>query len=179
MPLSTDYGARHFPDRISFADIGLPAEVVDNTAIAADAALEASKLQHQHILRYSQLSGTEVVQETHILRICEGTGVVNSVETVAAIIPTADLDFYTIMVRKIPIADRTTPVDCLSAVITYNNTIAVAVSATYAILTGELAVLADRSFVDGDIIDVVVTVTDNGGTNAKGVGVNVKITEAA
>ena len=181
MSLSEIHGNRHYRDHVSFSSVTLPDGSVDNDAVAAGAAVEASKLQHQHVIHYSQATAADTItDESRVLHICQGVGSVESVEVTSEVAPDADTDFVTVDVNRVRAGVSHT---VLTGDITYNNTNAKAgaggdVDGNYGIVEGTIDGDYD-DLADNDIIEIDVTHTDNGGTNASGICVNITIREAA
>lgn len=179
MATSTIHGDTHFPDRLSSGSMGIPDGTVDNDAVNAAAAIAATKLQHQHALNYNQINTADTVTAgTFLLHVCRGIGQVIAVEVTSSVAPDADTDFFTInIVRRRAGA----AVNVLTGVVTYNNTNALAgdggdVNGNYGIITGTIDG-ANDDYVDDDVLEVVVAVTNNGGTNASGLNVTVVVRE--
>jgi hypothetical protein len=171
--MSEIYGNIHFRDRVSMGSLDLPANSVVNASVVAGAGLAASKLQHQHAIRYSQaVVADTVIDETMVVHICQGAGSVEAVEVVSAVAPLADTDFFTVDVQRVR---GGAALSVLTAVITYNNTNA---PANWTIITGTIDGAVD-DLLDGDMLQVIVDATDNGSTNASGLCVTITIREAA
>jgi len=165
-------GNVHVGGRLTCTNFTPPSGCIGNAAVASDADVAASKLQHQHALHHKQVSGTDVVTATEILHICRGVGVVVDVEVTSAVCPDADTDFYTVMIQRVRAG---APANVLTGVITYNNTNA---PANWTILTGTIDGGVD-DLADGDMLQSVVTVTNNGGSQSQGLCVTVTIRELA
>jgi hypothetical protein len=142
---------------------------VANAQVSATADSAATKLEHQMNVPYGQPSGTAVAAETKSLFIVKGaTGSIVQFE--AAIIGTIATG-----------ADRTVSVDLqkstgagafatvLSAPIAFNN--------VSVIRTLTQATISSASLVDGDILQVVVTVAGAAGNQALGLAVALTVRE--
>ena len=181
MSLSTIYGNHHFVDRLSCGSFDVPAGTVVDADVNAAAAVQASKLQHQHVISYSQATVADTItDESRVLYICKGVGQIIGVEVTSEVAPDADTDFVTIDVNKVRAG---VSASVLTADIIYNNTNAKAgdggdANGNYGIVTGTIDGAEDDT-VDNDIIEIDITHTDNGGTNASGICVNIVIREAA
>lgn len=155
------------PDNTA-GSITQPSGSITNAKVAADAAIAATKVQHQHTLGYSQAAGTAVVAETKGLFVARNAGVIVSVE--AAIIGTIATG-----------ADRTVDVNVLKS--TAGGAFATVLTANIqftnvsVLRTVSVAALAATTFVDGDIFEVVVTVAGAAGNQALGLVVSVNLQE--
>ena len=181
MSLSVVYGSRHYPETVSFADARLNEGAVGKNEIEAAADIEASKLQHRYVISYAQpVVPDTVTDESMVLHICRGAGTVIAIEVTSAVAPDADTDYVTIDVNRVRAGTAHT---VMTGDITYNKTTAMAgaggnpANGNYGIVTGTL----DGSYtalLDNDVITVDITHTDNGGTNASGITVNITIDES-
>ncbi len=175
------HGNTHYRDRLSCGSLGIPAGTVNNAAVAAGAAIAAAKLQHRHVIPYTQATVADTItDESRVLYICKGIGLVESVEVTSEVAPDGDTDFVTIDVNKVRAG---VSASVLTGDIIYNNTNALAgtggdVNGNYGIVTGTIDG-AEDDLLDNDIIEIDITHTDNGGTNASGICVTIVITEAA
>jgi hypothetical protein len=156
---------------LSAQAMNLPANAVADAAVKAAAGIAATKLEHQHALRYSQPAGTAVVSETAGLFICRGaTGTI--VQLDAAILGAIATD-----------ASRTVTVDLqkgnagtafatvLSAPLSFGSTDVLRTVKTAAPIVTTLAA--------GDQLRVVVTVAGGVGAQAQGLVVTATVREAA
>jgi hypothetical protein len=142
-----------------------PAGCIGNAAIAANAGLQASKLEHQHAIRYSQKAGTAVVSETIPLHIARAAGTVVSVEVVTVTPPTST-DTVTIDLKKGNASTGYATV--LTSVVTIDNASVTRTIYSAAITTADYS--ADDSF------ELVITAT---GSSCQGLAVIVTVREAA
>jgi len=145
-----------------------PPGCITDTAVQAQAGIDATKLIHQFPLRYSQAPGTAVIAETTHLHITRATGTVVSIE---AMTPTPATG-----------ADRTVSIDLqkstaggafasiLSAPITLNNS-----TTARAVVT---VTIANTALVDGYFLELVVTVAGAVGNQAQGLLVTVTLRES-
>ena len=170
--ISTHKGHFHVQNRLSCGELIIPDGALLDAAVGSSAAIQASKLNHQHVLEYHQPNGTDVVSETQLIGIIRATGTVHAVQVASAVAPDGDADFYTVQINRIRAAAS---VNVLTAVITYNNTNA---PANYDILDGTING-ANDDLIDDDVLQAVITVTNNGGAQAQGLTLIVTIREAA
>ena len=181
MSLNTIWGDTHFPDNLSMGSVSLPDECITKENIESNAGIEASKLQHQHVIQYNQKSVADTVAaETMVVHICRGEGSIVSVEVTSSVAPTADTDYFTVDVKRVRSG---TGHSVLSSAITYNNTNAKAgdggdASGNYGIVVGTIDGSYD-DLEDNDVLEVEIGVVNNGGTNASGCCVTITIREAA
>lgn len=148
-----------------------PAGCIDNDAIEAGAGIESSKLEHRHVIRYDQITGTAVTAETRGVHIVRGaTGTLISME--AAIVGAIATG-----------GDRTVTVDLRKS--TGGAAFATVCSSTIGFTSAdtirvpEAAVFSSTSLVDGDILQIVVTVAGAAGNQAQGLVVTLNLDEDA
>lgn len=143
--------------------VSLPAGNIGNSAIAAAAGVEASKLQHQHQPTYGQIGTAVSVAEIPFHSV---QGAVASLESFSAgsIGVAVGAATVTIDIKK----NGTT---CLSGVITLDtgNTTRVPESGTITVPAG----------VAGDLYTLVIVATAGGGTLPTGLFVRAKFRESA
>lgn len=155
-------GDVHVAGALSSNTMNIPAGTVVNADVSASAAIAATKLQHQHQPNYSQETGTNVAAEEYIIHTVYGaTGTIVAFE--AGIV-------------TIPSGDRTAVVDLhkngatvLSAPITLDS------GNTTLIVEG--GTISSAALVDGDVLEVVVTLGGSSGTNPQGLFVSSIIRE--
>lgn len=135
---------------------------VRNAGVAADAAIQATKLQHQYVQHYFK-TGTAATETVpiHVAYGATGTIVAIKAGSIAIAVGAATV---TIDLKK----NGTT---CLSAVITLDsgNTARVV----------EAGTLTVTDYVTGDFFELVITATAGGGTIPTGLGVVVVFREDA
>jgi hypothetical protein len=165
-------GDFHFPDRVTFTDIGLPDSSVDASMIEASAGIEASKCEQERVIRYTQVTGTAVVANAgEGLHIVTGaTGDVISIEAVVtgAIATGADRT-VTIDLKKS--TGGAAYASILTSTIVLDNTNTLRVLEAGAITGGTL--------VDGDSLLLTVAVAGASGNQAQGLLVVVRLREDA
>lgn len=136
---------------------------VDNAAVSASAAIDPSKLGHQHRIGYGQ-PNTAATTETRPIFVCRGaTGATLAIHA-GSIVAAIGAATVTIDLKK-------NGASVLTGVITLNNanTARVAVAGT----------LATTTLVAGDWLELVITATAGGGTLPTGLFVIVTLTEDA
>ena len=151
--------------------ISLPAGTVKNAGVASDAAIEASKLEHQFSLDFAQVPGTAVVAETRDLHIVQGTtGETLAVEAaITGVIATGADRTVTIDVHRSTAAGAFGSI--LTAAITLNDgsTLRQKVAAT----------IQTSALVAGDILRVIIAVAGSAGAQAQGLVVTTTVREDA
>src|SRR4051812_34014201 len=117
------YHPHHFLALVQFNDIVLPAESIGDDEIEDLAGIDALKLQHQHVQRYSQ-PNTTATTETRAIHLANGPGTLVEFDagSIVACLTTATI---TVDIKK-------NGVSVLTSVLTLNNanTARVAVPAT-------------------------------------------------
>lgn len=151
-------GNCRFINQPTFPDGG-----VTNAKVSASAAISASKLQHQHRVKFDQ-PNTSATSETRVIYRCYGaTGTIKEFAAgsiaIAAGAATVTLDL------------KKNGTSVLSGVITLDtgNTARVA----------ELASLSGTSLAAGDVLEVVTVATAGGGTLPTGVFASLTVEEDA
>jgi hypothetical protein len=162
--IGTIVGDLHVAGTLSATTTTLSAGSVSNAKVAADADIDASKLEHQHSKTYEQESDTTSVTETRVIHVVYGTvATVVAFEagsvTVCAGAATIDVDLLK------------NGVSILTAAITLDNGNSVRVV--------EAGTISSPTLADGDVLEVDVTATAGGGTVGKGVFASCIIREDA
>lgn len=143
----------------------LPDGTVTNAMVNGSAAIAASKLEHRHVLKYSQEEDTTIASEKHGLFICRGaTG--ENVELEACITGTACIGAATVSIEV-----KKNGTTILSAPLVINAGDAVGDIKTATISVSALA--------DDDRLTIEVTATAGGGTVGKGLLVCMHVNEDA
>ncbi len=148
--------------RISAPYITYPANQIQNAAVASDAAIAASKLQHQHQPAYAQPNAA-AVDETRVLHVIGAIGTVVGFKA-GSIAKAVGNAVCTVDLKK----NGTT---ILSSPITLDSS-----SANY---TPQSATIAAANVVSGDVLTVVVDGTIGTGTLPTGVYCSVTLREDA
>lgn len=138
----------------------LPADAVTDAKVAADAAIAASKLKHQHRVHLAQ-PNTAATTETRLVYAARGPAEVIAFEagSIAAALGAATV---TLDLKK-------NGASILTGVLTLN-------SANVARVTADAA-LATATMVDGDVLEIVVVATAGGGTLPTGLFAMVTVNE--
>lgn len=149
----------------------VPSGTITNSMVAGSADIDATKLEHQHSLTYSQVTGTAVVSETKDVMIVRGaTGTLVQMEAcITGAIATGADRTVTVDLHKSTGAGAFATV--LSSTIVFSN--------TDALRTLEQAAFSSTALVDGDILRVVVTVAGAAGAQAQGLVVTLTVREDA
>ena len=139
---------------VQFLHIVLPSGCLENKHVASDAAIAASKLQHQHRAVYAQESATAAADEARVVHVVHGTtGVVKAIKAGCVV---ACLDNATIAVDllKNGVSILTEEFDIDSG------------DAAYALVAG---VIDTDTLEIGDVLEIAVDGTVGAGTLGKGV----------
>lgn len=168
MAQSTHNGDLFVAGNLGARTMSIPAGTISNDAVAAGAAIAATKLEHQFALYYQQAVGSNVAAATVGLHVCRGTtGEIVSVEAA--------------LIGQVPDGNRTAVVDLkkstgggafasvLAAAITLDsaNTIRVA----------EAGTVSSADLVDGDILQIAVTLGGDADLHPQGLIVTVNLRE--
>lgn len=150
--------------------LNIPAGTVGNAGVAAAAGIDATKLDHQHAIRYSQADGSDVVSAIVPIHICRAAVEIVDVEVVCIDAPSGGDKQFTV---DLQVADQSTPAPAslLYAPVTIDSTVADCEVKSATITT--TAAVAD------DTLLVVVTASGSTGTQGQGLIVVVTVREAA
>lgn len=157
----------HVAGTVSAKSFTLPAGCVTNAAIQGAAGIDATKVVHQFPLYVQQSPGSAVVAATTLLHILRATGSVVSIEAVTTTPATGADRTVTIDLQKSTAAGAFATV--LSAPITLDD-------ATVA-RTPVSGTVTDPTLVDGDQLQIVVSVTGAAGSQAQGLLVTIVVRE--
>jgi hypothetical protein len=164
MPVATRIeGDLYVAGSIGARSMTAPAGSVNNAAVAANAAIDPSKLGHQRRIGYGQ-PNTAATTETRPIFVCRGaTGAILAIHA-GSIVAAIGAATVTIDLKK-------NGATVLTGVVTLNNanTARVAVAGT----------LATTTLVAGDWLELVITATAGGGTLPTGLFVMVTLNEDA
>lgn len=139
----------------------LPDQSVANDAVAADAAIGAEKLEHQHRAVYAQASDAEAAAETRVVHVLRGAGG-NLVAFEAGLVEPCTGD------ATVSVGLTRNGVSVLSVEPTLDTGDAARATAAGTIDPSKSTLIA------GDVLEVVVTVA--AGTGALGSGVFASVT---
>jgi hypothetical protein len=157
----------HVAGHLSCKTFTLPAACVSNATIAGAAGIEATKVVHQFPLYVQQAPGTAVVSATTLIHIARAVGTVVSIEAITTT-PTTG-------------GDRTVSIDLQKS--TGGGSFATILSAPISLTNATTArtvvsaTISNPSLVDGDLLQVVVTVAGAAGSQAQGLLVTVTLRE--
>lgn len=140
--------------QLSAQSMSYPNGSIIGADVAGDAAIEASKLQHQYIKPYSQEMDTTAAADKRAVHVVKGT--------------TATLQNFEAGLNTVITGDSTVTIDLLNGTSTVLSTPIVLTNADAALVvsTGNISTTAAT---DGDVLVVAVTV--NAGTGSLGDGV--------
>lgn len=160
-------GDHHFVGSVAFlSSVNLPDATVDDDAIESGANIAYSKTQTLFPLRHTQ-TGT-VVAASEIVHVAHGDGALLSVEAVVSTVATG--------------ADRTVTVDVQKS--TAGGAFATLLTTTIVldddsvVRVPEAGVVSGTpTFIDGDILSIIVTVAGSAGAQAAGLCVTAMVYE--
>lgn len=140
--------------RLSMRTIDLPDGAVSDSDVAADAAIGAAKLEHQHAINYSQASGTTAAAETKVVHTVQGTA--GSLVSIKAgmVTPCSGDATVTVDLHK-------NGSSILTSTITLDST-----QTARELVTGTIDTATTA---DGDVLEIVITVSAGTGTLGSGV----------
>jgi hypothetical protein len=157
----------HVNGALSCKTFTLPAASVTNASVAGGAAIDATKLVHQFPLYVQQSPGSAVVAATTLLHIARAAGSIVAIEAMTTTPATG--------------ADRTVTIDLQKS--TGGGAFASALTTTIVLdddttaRTPVAGTVASPSLVDGDQLQLVVTVAGAAGAQADGLLVTVTVRE--
>jgi len=151
-----------FRGTVQFLDAKLNSGCVEDKHVAADAAIQASKLEHQHRAIYAQESATTAAAETRAVHVVKGTN--GTLKTVKAGCVTPCVGDATITVDLL-----INGVSVLTAAIALDSA-----QSAYELVAGTIS---SDSLSAGDVVEIDVTVNAGTGTLGKGVFAYVDIHE--
>ena len=158
-------GDMYVTGNVSAGSITPSAGTIADAAVSGSAAIQQSKLQHQHRQRYAQAFGTAAITETKSLHMVYGaTGSVLAFRAAVNGLVCSGAATITIDLKK-------NGVSVLAAVITIDN--------TKTLRQIVAASISSAALVTGDVLDVVITATAGGGTLGQGLCIEAIIAEAA
>jgi len=150
--------------------LNVPAGAVDDDAIKSAAAIAATKLQHQHVLKHSQAQDSFVTSAKDPLYIVRGlTATVVDIEVMCLGAPSGDKTI-TVDLKKANTGNKD-GATILSSTISYD-----AAKSDAEVVKGTIS---SANLVDGDVLIVWVTVGGTTGNDAKGLVVTVTVREDA
>jgi hypothetical protein len=161
----------HVNGHLTSKTASLPAGTVTNAMVNASAAIAATKLQHQHVVNYSQADGTAVAAAIVPVWVCRGaTATVVAVQVVCVDAPSGGDLTFTVDIHKgaVGTADGAT---ILTGDRTYPNA-----TADGTMLAGTIS---SGAMVAGDYLIVIVAVSGSTGTQGQGLVVTITVREDA
>lgn len=157
-------GDFHIAGALSATSITIPSGTVTDNAVQAAAGIQASKLQHQFQKGYAQESDTAASAEDRVIHTVYGaTGTVVAFEAGSVVVCVGDATI-TIDLHKNGASILTTPIVLDSS------------NAAYVV---EAGTISSGSIVDGDVLEIVITVNAGTGTLGKGVFTSCVVREDA
>lgn len=169
MSTNTIDGDLRVKGRVLAETISVDSPAWDDGDIAANAAIDAGKLDHEHRPTISQEATANAVAGTYIVHTARAAGSIEAFECGLVTPP----DTASGSGGRTAIFDlKKNGTTVLSGPVTLNST-----NTAYIVAAGSLSVL---SYVDGDVITVAITLgAGSTGTHAKGVFASVTLREAA
>lgn len=162
--VNTITGDLHVAGNINSRTMSIPAGTVEDDDVKAAAGLAASKLEHQHQKVYAQESSAAAAAEDRVVHVVYGaTGSIVGFEAGSVVACVGD-STITIDLHK-------NGSSILSAAIVLDSTNTAYIVETGAIDTSTLA--------DGDVLEIVITVSAGTGTLGKGLFASVILREDA
>jgi hypothetical protein len=153
--------------RLSCETFSGPDAFVDNDAVAADAAVEDTKLIHRFPLRYGQEPGANVVAATVDLHIVQQPGFVRSIEAaLTGVVPDGDRT-VTIQLQNGDAGGAFASILSAALVLDSGN----------ALRTPEAGTITTPAIADGDILRVTVAVAGSTGAQPQGLIITVQVAE--
>ena len=152
MPRMTIPSDLHVQGRISAESWTVPASSVSNAAVASDAAIEASKLQHQYLRGYSQ-PNSAATSVTQVIHVAKAAGTVEHFDA-GSIAKAVGDSTVTVDLKK-------NGVSILSPVITLDNANSNRVA--------EAGTISAAAYASGDVFEVTTVATVGTGTLPTGV----------
>lgn len=139
---------------VTFLNIKLNAGCVKNASVEGGAGIEATKLEHQHRAVWAKESDTTAVAEDHVIHVVKGTAGTLKTFKAGCIVASTDADTITVDLHK-------NGVTVLDAAIVLTNA-----HAAYEVVNG---VIDTAAVAAGDVLEVAVTIQEDGGDVGKGV----------
>lgn len=142
-----------------------PSGSITDDSIQGNAGIQASKLQQQHAIRYSQKAGTAVVSETTVIHLARAAGDVIAVEALCVTPPTSS-DTITIDLQDSTGGGAYATILTAPLVLNSSTVARTIVSAS----------VATAAYADNDSLELIITAS---GTSCQGLAIVVTVTEAA
>ncbi len=165
MGLSTHDGDHFFAGNVSCRTLAIPSSTVVDDDVSASAAIQASKMAHQHQQMYTQLHGTAATTAREVIHIAKGS--TGSIVNFRAGVVVACVGAATISIR---LKKNGSNIDTAALVLDSTN-------AAFAIEAA--AGFSSSSYVTGDVFEVDITATAGGGTLGQGLFCELTVREDA
>jgi hypothetical protein len=151
--------------------MSLPTNVVIDANVSPVAKIQASKLQHQHAVRHTQVAGADIASKTEDIYIVRGvSGTVVGVQVAASTAPTGGNKLFSVDLLKGSQASAFATL--LTGVITYDNT-----KTNREVASGTL--VGSPTVAAGDTLRIVVAASGSTGSQGQGLVVTVQVREDA
>lgn len=152
----------------SAKSINYPAESIGDADIEQDAAIQATKVIHQHAIHYDQAAGADIVAQTRIVHTFRDDAEIIAVDVVLSTAPTGGNKQLTVDAK---LGNQSTAfASILTGVITVDSS-----KANREVVAG---VVNTTAAVAGDTLEIVVAVSGSTGSQGQGLSVTVWIREA-
>jgi len=160
----------HVAGALSCQTLAIPENTVDNEDVAAAAGIDASKLDHQYVLHYSQDSTTKSATAKYTVHCVRGaTGTIEEFEAGSCTICGLDGTITIDLLKN----DSTTSL--LTSIITLDSA-----NTAYVPESGTIASTTAAALTHTDVLSVVITSADGtGGTAGSGVFTSLVVREDA
>ena len=157
----------HVNGALSCKSFNAPPGSITNDDIEAAAEIDATKVVHQFVIPYAQAGGTAVVAATLPVHVCRTSGEVVAVE--AAVLTKATGNDRTVNVDVQKSTSGGAFATILTAALEFDDASTDRVAVAGTVLSPEL--------VDGDLLQIVVTVAGSNLAQAQGLIVSVTLRE--
>ena len=156
----------HVRGTLSSNTLTIPDATVVDADVNAAADITATKVNHRQAISYRQSGGSDVAADDQLVYIVEGTdGTIASIEAVCESVPTGGDKACQVDLKK------STGGGALATVLTGT----VDFSSSDTDLVAKTGTISSASLTDGDVLQVVITVSGSTGSQADGLGVVVMI----
>lgn len=149
---------------VTFLNALLNSGCVSDDQVAANAAIAASKLEHSHRHTYAQESATTAAAEDRVMHVVDGTAGTIQLFEAGAVVANIGNATVTVDLLKDGASVLTSAISLTSSEAAYETVI---------------GVIDTNTLVDGDVLEVSVTVSAGTGTLATGVFVSLDVDEDA
>ena len=170
MPAASRHeGDHHFVGTVTMGAVTLPDSAVTNAKVAAGAAIDASKVNHQFTVNVELCApNAAITAKSTLLHIVRGaTGVVVAAEAIITTVASGGDRTVTVDIQKATGGGAFATICSATIDITNGTTVRVPVSAT----------INDDDLEDGDSLQAVVTVAGVAGAQAQGLLLSLTLQE--